>query len=150
MASSSFQDKRMKVVCVGAGYVGGPTMAVAALKSPDVDVYVVDLNKALIEKWNSDKLPIYEPGLDEVVQQCRGRNLFFTSDVQNAVRDADIVFVAVNTPTKTYGVGEGRAAEVKNIEAVGRMLASNFGPGFKGLLLLFFFFCFLFLFLNFL
>ena len=147
----------MKVVCVGAGYVGeyppsfsislslpptvfsltmyvyagGPTMAVMALKSPDVEVHVVDLNKGLIDRWNSEKLPIYEPQLDEVVAACRGRNLFFSSDVQATIRDADVVFVAVNTPTKTYGVGEGRAAEVKNIEAVGRMLAANFGLGFK-------------------
>ena len=114
----------VKICCVGAGYVGGPTMAMIAAKCPDIRVEVVDLNQARIDAWNSDNLPVYEPGLDEVVKSARGRNLFFTTGVENAVRDADIIFVSVNTPTKTFGVGAGRAADLRFIESVARMIAS--------------------------
>ena len=86
-------------------------MAMIALKCPDIEVRVVDLNPARINAWNSDTLPIYEPGLDEVVKQTRGKNLHFSTDVPGAIKAADIIFVAVNTPTKTYGVGAGRAAD---------------------------------------
>ena len=88
------------ISCLGAGYVGGPTMGMIALKCPTVKIIVADINPERIKKWNSEKLPIYEPGLDEVVKSCRGRNLFFTSDVTQAIKDADMIFVSVNTPIK--------------------------------------------------
>lgn len=113
----------MKICCIGAGYVGGPTMAMIALKAPDIQVTVVDMNATRIAAWNSDTLPIYEPGLDEVVKQARGRNLFFSTDVRGTIKAADIIFVAVNTPTKTYGVGAGRAADLRFIESVARTIA---------------------------
>jgi UDPglucose 6-dehydrogenase len=118
------QDSVLKICCVGAGYVGGPTMAMIAAKCPDIRVEVVDLNQARIDAWNSDKLPVYEPGLDEVVKSARGRNLFFTTGVEDAVRAGDIIFVSVNTPTKTFGIGAGRAADLRFIESVARMIAS--------------------------
>ena len=114
---------RMKICCIGAGYVGGPTMAMIALKAPDVEVRVVDMNATRIAAWNSGTLPIYEPGLDDVVQQTRGKNLHFSTDVIGAIKAADIIFVAVNTPTKTYGVGAGRAADLRFIELVARTIA---------------------------
>jgi UDPglucose 6-dehydrogenase len=83
----------MKIACIGAGYVGGPTMAQIALKCPEIEVVVVDINEARIKAWNSDILPIYEPGLTEVVKQCRGRNLFFSTDTHKHVGEADLVFV---------------------------------------------------------
>jgi len=113
----------MKICCIGAGYVGGPTMAMIALKAPDIEVRVVDMNSARIAAWNSDQLPIYEPGLDDVVRQARGRNLHFSTDVRGAINDSDIIFVAVNTPTKNYGVGAGRAADLRFIESVARTIA---------------------------
>ncbi|WP_415907716.1 UDP-glucose 6-dehydrogenase [Oleiharenicola sp. Vm1] len=115
----------MKICCIGAGYVGGPTMAMIALKCPDIQVAVVDMNAARIAAWNSDQLPIYEPGLDDVVRQARGRNLHFTTDVAGNIKSADIIFVAVNTPTKTYGVGAGRAADLRYIESVARTIAQH-------------------------
>ena len=122
--TSQTQEFAIKICCIGAGYVGGPTMAMIAAKCPDVRVEVVDLNQARIDAWNSDTLPVYEPGLDEVVKSARGRNLFFSTGVEDAVRSADIIFVSVNTPTKTFGVGAGRAADLRFIEAVARMIAS--------------------------
>jgi len=113
----------MKICCVGAGYVGGPTMAVIAQKAPDIKVTVVDMNESRIAAWNSDRLPIYEPGLTEVVREARGRNLFFTTKVKEAVAEADVVFVSVNTPTKTSGIGAGCAADLRYIEGVARMIA---------------------------
>ncbi len=113
----------MKICCIGAGYVGGPTMAMIAFKAPDIQVTVVDMNAARIAAWNSDTLPIYEPGLDEVVKQARGRNLFFSTAVKETIAAADIIFVSVNTPTKTYGVGAGRAADLRYIESVARTIA---------------------------
>ena len=113
----------MKICCIGAGYVGGPTMAVIAQKAPDIRVTVVDMSAARIAAWNSDTLPIYEPGLDEVVRAARGRNLFFSTAVKEEIIAADIIFVAVNTPTKTYGVGAGRAADLRFIESVARTIA---------------------------
>ena len=98
-------------------------MAVIALKAPDIQVTVVDMNTTRIAAWNSDTLPIYEPGLDAVVKEARGRNLFFTTDVKGAIAAADIIFVSVNTPTKTYGVGAGRAADLRYIESVARTIA---------------------------
>ncbi|MFI5357724.1 MAG: UDP-glucose 6-dehydrogenase [Opitutales bacterium] len=113
----------MKICCIGAGYVGGPTMAMIALKAKDIEVHVVDMNAGRIAAWNSDQLPIYEPGLEDVVRQCRGKNLFFTTKVQETIKAADIIFVAVNTPTKTYGAGAGRAADLRFIESVARTIA---------------------------
>ncbi|KAG2535121.1 hypothetical protein PVAP13_9NG048300 [Panicum virgatum] len=113
----------VKICCIGAGYVGGPTMAVIALKCPDIEVVVVDISKPRIEAWNSDTLPIYEPGLDDVVKQCRGKNLFFSTDVEKHVAEADIIFVSVNTPTKTRGLGAGKAADLTYWESAARMIA---------------------------
>jgi UDPglucose 6-dehydrogenase len=113
------------ICCLGAGYVGGPTMAMIAAKCPDIRVTVADLNEARIQEWNSDNLPVYEPGLGEVVSSARGRNLFFTTDARKAIREADIIFVSVGTPTKTYGVGAGRAADLKYVEAAARMIAEE-------------------------
>ena len=98
-------------------------MAMIAAKAPDIEVRVVDMNAARIAAWNSDTLPVYEPGLDEVVRRARGRNLHFTTAVREAIAAADIIFVAVNTPTKTYGVGAGRAADLRFIESVARTIA---------------------------
>ena len=113
----------MKVCCIGAGYVGGPTMAVIAQKCPDIEVTVVDINKQRIAEWNSGQLPVYEPGLDAVVQECRGKNLFFSSDVDKAILDSDMIFLAVNTPTKTSGTGAGRAADLRYVESCARQIA---------------------------
>jgi len=99
-------------------------MAMIALKAPDIEVTVVDMNAVRIAAWNSDTLPIYEPGLDEVVRQRRGKNLHFSTDVNGAIKAADIIFVAVNTPTKSYGVGAGRAADLRFIESVARTIAA--------------------------
>jgi UDPglucose 6-dehydrogenase len=115
-----------KICCIGAGYVGGPTMAVIALKNPEIAVTVVDLNQERIQAWNDAdllKLPIYEPGLDKVVKIARGRNLFFSTDVDQAIADADMIFISVNTPTKTYGAGKGMAADLKYIELCARQIA---------------------------
>ncbi len=115
----------MKICCIGAGYVGGPTMAMIALKAPSIQVHVVDMNAARIAAWNSGALPIYEPGLEQVVKQTRGKNLHFTTDVAGSIKAADIIFVAVNTPTKTYGIGAGRAADLRFIESVARTIAEH-------------------------
>merc|ERR1712241_806198 len=114
-----------KICCIGAGYVGGPTCATIALKCPHVQVTIVDLNATRIAAWNSDDLPIYEPGLDEVVKACRGKNLFFSTDVKGSIQAADIIFASVNTPTKIRGVGAGRAADLRFIESVGRTVAQH-------------------------
>lgn len=113
----------LKICCMGAGYVGGPTMAVIALKSPRVKVTVVDLSEKQIAAWNSSSLPIYEPGLQEIVEAVRGKNLFFSTDIDAGIREADIIFVSVNTPTKTTGIGAGRAANIKNCELCARKIA---------------------------
>ena len=113
----------MNICCIGAGYVGGPTMAVIAAKCPHIHVNVVDVNEARIAAWNSSSLPIYEPGLDAVVRSARGRNLTFSADVDRGIREADIIFVSVNTPTKTYGVGAGCAADLRYVELSARRIA---------------------------
>ncbi|MGE9296072.1 MAG: UDP-glucose 6-dehydrogenase [Puniceicoccales bacterium] len=113
----------MKICCIGAGYVGGPTMAMIALKCPQHTVTVVDINQQRVDAWNSDELPVYEPGLFEVVKEARGRNLFFSTEVDKHIGEADMVFISVNTPTKTYGVGAGRAADLKFIERCARRIA---------------------------
>ena len=114
------------ICCIGAGYVGGPTMAVIAQKCPHIKVTVVDLNEARIKAWNDSdlsKLPVYEPGLDAVVREARGRNLFFSTEVDAAIDEAEMIFISVNTPTKTYGVGKGMAADLKYIELCARQIA---------------------------
>lgn len=110
------------IVCIGAGYIGGPTMAVIAKMNPDRKVIVVDINAERIDAWNSSdyKLPIYEPGLVEVVKEVRGKNLFFSTDIENSVKECDIVFVGVNTPTKMFGKGAGRASDLQYWEATAR------------------------------
>ncbi len=113
----------MKICCIGAGYVGGPTMAKIAQKCPDIEVTVVDMNAARIAAWQSDNLPVFEPGLLEVVKEARGRNLFFSTEVDEAIKAADMVFISVNTPTKTYGVGAGRAADLRFVEKCARQIA---------------------------
>ncbi|MBT7982666.1 MAG: nucleotide sugar dehydrogenase [Akkermansiaceae bacterium] len=114
-----------KICCVGAGYVGGPTMAMIANKCPDIRIDVVDINEQRIAEWNSEKLPIYEPGLSDLVAEARGRNLFFSTETERAIREADIIFISVNTPTKTYGQGAHRAADLRYVESVSRTIAEN-------------------------
>ncbi|MEO8234897.1 MAG: nucleotide sugar dehydrogenase [Flavobacterium sp.] len=114
------------ICCIGAGYVGGPTMAVIAQKCPNIKVTVVDLNESRIAAWNDanlENLPVYEPGLDAVVAEARGRNLFFSTDVDKAIDEAQIIFISVNTPTKNYGSGKGMAADLKYIELCARQIA---------------------------
>lgn len=118
--------KIKNICCIGAGYVGGPTMSVLAYKCPDIKVTVVDLNENRINQWNDKdvtKIPIYEPGLSDVVAEARGRNLFFSTDVETAIKEADMIFISVNTPTKTYGSGKGMAADLKYIELAARQIA---------------------------
>jgi UDPglucose 6-dehydrogenase len=114
----------MKICCIGAGYVGGPTMAMIAKQCTDISVHVVDLNQQRINAWNSDDLPVYEPGLDEIVREARGRNLTFSTNVNEAIAEADMIFISVNTPTKTFGMGAGRAANLEFIEKCARQIAS--------------------------
>lgn len=114
------------ICCIGAGYVGGPTMAVVAQKCPNIKVTIVDINESRIKAWNSnnfDKLPVFEPGLVEIVKETRGRNLFFSTNIDKAIDEADIIFISVNTPTKTYGKGKGMASDLKYIELCARQIA---------------------------
>ncbi len=120
---TSMYKSPVKICCIGAGYVGGPTMAMIAKQCPDIEVHVVDLNQARIDQWNSDDLPVYEPGLDEIVREARGRNLKFSTQVDAAISDANIIFIAVNTPTKSFGIGAGRAANLEFIEKCARQIA---------------------------
>lgn len=113
----------MRICCIGAGYVGGPTMTMIARKCPDIRVDVVDINAERIAAWNSDSLPVFEPGLEEIVRLCRGKNLFFSTDVDAAIDAADIVFISVNTPTKTYGYGAGSASDLRFVESCARKIA---------------------------
>ncbi|MCF8146243.1 MAG: nucleotide sugar dehydrogenase [Deltaproteobacteria bacterium] len=110
------------ILCIGAGYVGGPTMAMIAFKCPQYKVTVVDINPERIAEWNSDQLPIYEPGLDEVVKAVRGKNLFFSTDVEQGIRECEIIFVSVNTPTKTFGAGAGMAADLQYWDKTARQI----------------------------
>lgn len=111
---------KRSILCIGAGYVGGPTMAAIAAKCPQYKVTVVDINAERIAAWNSDALPIYEPGLLEVVKVARGRNLFFSTDIDEGIRKAEVIFVSVNTPTKTFGAGAGKAADLQYWEKTAR------------------------------
>lgn len=127
--NNNTEENRMKITkicCIGAGYVGGPTMAVIAQKCPHIQVTVVDLNEERIASWNDkdiNNIPIYEPGLAEVVGEARGRNLFFSTNVEKAIDEAQVIFISVNTPTKTYGSGKGMAADLKYIELCARQIA---------------------------
>ena len=115
------------ICCIGAGYVGGPTMAVIADKCPHINVTVVDINEERISSWNDpdySKLPIYEPGLDVIIERCRGRNLFFSSEIEKNIASADMIFISVNTPTKKSGVGAGQASDLKWVESSARQVAS--------------------------
>jgi UDPglucose 6-dehydrogenase len=130
MVLGKFEIKnKMKITnicCIGAGYVGGPTMAVIAEKCPHIKVTVVDLNEKRIAAWNDkdiNNIPIYEPGLNEIVATARGRNLFFSTEVDKAIDEAQLIFISVNTPTKTYGTGKGMAADLKHIELCARQIA---------------------------
>jgi UDPglucose 6-dehydrogenase len=121
----------INICCIGAGYVGGPTMAVIADKCPHLNVVVVDVNKERIESWNDpdfSKLPIYEPGLDKVIERCRNKNLNFSTDIKENIASADLIFISVNTPTKTKGVGAGEASDLKWVESCARQVA-NFAKG---------------------
>jgi len=118
-------DFEKKILCIGAGYVGGPTMAMIANKCPQYKVTIVDINPERIAQWNSDDLPIYEPGLDEVVKEARGRNLFFSTDIEKGIRESDIIFVSVNTPTKTFGAGAGMAADLQYWDKTARQIREH-------------------------
>ena len=118
--------KVTKICCIGAGYVGGPTMAVIAKKNPNIKVTIVDINQARIDAWNDSdvsKLPIYEPGLAEIVEETRGKNLFFSTEIDKAIDESEMIFISVNTPTKTYGKGKGMAADLKYVELCARNIA---------------------------
>jgi UDPglucose 6-dehydrogenase len=115
-----------KIACVGAGYVGGTTMPIIAKHCPEIMTYVVDIDEARINEWNSGELPIYEPGLQEVVSKYINKNLFFTSkDLPVALKEADLIFIAVNTGTKEYGYGAGEAYDLTAWEAVARSIAKH-------------------------
>ena len=114
-----------KIACIGAGYVGGPTMTVIANFCPDYQVTVLDISQERIDQWNSDDLPIFEPGLKERVLKARGQNLFFSTDIDRCIDEADIIFVAVNTPTKTFGEGAGKAVDLQYIEQTARRIKEN-------------------------
>ncbi len=118
-------DFEKNVLCIGAGYVGGPTMAMIAAKCPRYKVTVIDINCARIAAWNSDSLPLYEPGLEALVHKTRGVNLFFSTAAETEIRDADIIFVSVNTPTKTFGQGAGRAADLQFWEKTARQILAH-------------------------
>lgn len=112
-----------RICCIGAGYVGGPTMAVLAWKCPSIQVNVVDANVNKIEQWNSENLPISEPKLDGIIAKCRNANLFFKTNVEEEIKKADMIFISVDTPTKKTGLGKGRAADLTNLENVSRIIA---------------------------
>ena len=118
--------KIKNICCMGAGYVGGPTMAVIAQKNPHINITVVDINEDRINQWNSPELkslPIYEPGLDKVIENCRGKNLFFSTDIEKNIDNSEMIFISVNTPTKTYGDGKGMAADLRYVELCARKIA---------------------------
>jgi UDPglucose 6-dehydrogenase len=113
------------ILCIGAGYVGGPTMAMIAHKCPHYKVTVVDINPTRIAEWNSDDLPIYEPGLDNIVKSTRGKNLFFTTEIERGIKEAEIIFVSVNTPVKTFGAGAGMAADLQYWEKTASQIRNH-------------------------
>ena len=116
---------KKKILSIGAGYVGGPSMVMIAYKCPDCRVTVVDINPERIDAWNSAELPVYEQGLYEIVKKIRGKNLFFAKDIENQIKENDIIFVSVNTPTKTYGAGAGMAADLQYWEKTARQILEH-------------------------
>ena len=116
---------KKKILCIGAGYVGGPSMAMIAFKCPDYRVTVVDVNSERIDAWNSPQLPFYEPGLEDIIKKTRGKNLFFSTDIENQIRENDIIFVCVNTPTKNYGAGAHMAADLQYWEKTARQILKH-------------------------
>ena len=123
--ADNIMNFKKTILCIGAGYVGGPTMAMIAYKCPRYKVTVVDINPERIAQWNSDELPIYEPGLDEIVKSTRGRNLFFSTEIERGIKESEIIFVSVNTPTKTYGSGAGMAADLQYWEKTARQIRES-------------------------
>jgi len=126
MKNSEIKIKIKRICCIGAGYVGGPTMAVIAKNCPNIRVDVVDINLDKIKNWNSDNyelLPVYEPGLVDIIKNCRGKNLFFSNDIKGIIQKADMIFISVNTPTKTKGFGKGKASDLKWVESSARQVA---------------------------
>ena len=124
--NSSYKPFIKNICCLGAGYVGGPTMAVIADKCPDINVTVLDINQERIDQWNNpdlEKLPVYEPGLKDVIDRVRGKNLFFSTQIEAIVADSEMIFISVNTPTKTKGFGAGYASDLKWVEASARQVA---------------------------
>ena len=120
------------ICCIGAGYVGGPSMAVIADNCPDLNINVVDINEQRINDWNNsdlEKLPIYEPGLKEVIKRCRDKNLFFSTNIKEHISNADLIFISVNTPTKKAGIGAGKASDLKWIESCSRQIG-EYAKGF--------------------
>ncbi|PKQ44153.1 nucleotide sugar dehydrogenase [Confluentibacter flavum] len=118
--------KITKICCIGAGYVGGPTMAVIAKNNPHIKITIVDINAERIAAWNDDdvsKLPVYEPGLADIVKETRHKNLFFSTDINTAIDESEMIFISVNTPTKTYGKGKGMASDLKHVELCARNIA---------------------------
>ena len=114
------------ICCIGAGYVGGPTMTMMASKCPDLIFHVVDINKKRIESWNNkdlSKLPIFEPGLEELIAKTRNNNLFFSTNIKEAIESSEIIFISVNTPTKNKGLGAGKLSDLKYVEACAREVA---------------------------
>ena len=125
-------SKIKNICCIGAGYVGGPTMSVIADKCPDIQINIVDINKERINLWNSpdlNNLPIYEPGLDKIISRCRNKNLHFSTDIEKNIALADMIFISVNTPTKTKGIGAGKASDLKWVELSARQIA-KFAKGY--------------------
>ena len=120
---------KRNILCIGAGYVGGPTMAMIADKCPQYKVTVVDINEKRIREWESEDLPIYEPGLYNIVKKTRGKNLFFSTEIEKGINESDIIFVSVNTPTKSYGQGAGRAADLQYWERTARQIRANSAGG---------------------
>ena len=119
-------QKIKNICCIGAGYVGGPTMSVIANKCPDININVVDIDQEKINLWNSEDLkmlPVFEPGLADIVKKCRGKNLTFSTKLKEHISNADMVFISVNTPTKTKGIGAGQASDLKYVEACARQVA---------------------------
>jgi len=116
---------KKSILCIGAGYVGGPTMAVIALKCPEYRIEIVDINAERIRQWNSEDIPIFEPDLYEIIKETRGKNLFFSTEIEKGIKNADIIFVSVNTPTKTFGEGAGMASDLQYWEKTAHEIIAN-------------------------
>ena len=118
----------IRICCIGAGYVGGPTMAVIAKNCPDIKIEVVDINEDRIKAWNDknlNNLPVFEPGLSEIINDVRDINLFFSSNVEHAIENADMVFISVNTPVKKKGMGAGQTSDLRWVESCARQICKS-------------------------